>query len=103
MRINLKDNGLLKISDKKIKKHLKFSALSLQDIYGRELIFRKVFDVFQFREFFVQEVFIDKPLPAELDFIKKTKNLSRSTVNQLESARRYWVNTPLSGIRQIDQ
>ena len=100
IKINLENNPLGIRSNKDIKKHLKYEIYNLKDIYDRELNIEEVLNVFQFREFFVQEVFINKELPENLEFVKKVKNLSKSEINKLDKASRYWVNTPLKEIKE---
>jgi len=98
IKIIVKGNPLGNINSRDLKRHLKYEIYNLEDIYGRTLNVEEVLDVYQFREFFVQEVFPDRVLPINLEFVKKAKNLTKSKINDLDKASRYWVNTPLKEI-----
>ena len=49
----------------------------------------------QYREFFVQEIFENKKLPVQKNFIDKSLPLSQSLVTPLKLENDYWMNTPL--------
>ncbi|WP_299767567.1 carboxypeptidase-like regulatory domain-containing protein [uncultured Dokdonia sp.] len=100
IKINLKNTDLLKLSNRNIKNHLKYEIYNLKDVYGRDINQVDVFDVYQFREFFIQEVFVDKEIPDDLEFVEKSKNLTKSKINTLDNVSRYWINTPLRKIKE---
>ena len=54
----------------------------------------------QYREFFVQEVFENKRLPGQKNFIDKSLPLSKSMVTPLKLENDYWMNTPLKSKKE---
>ena len=61
---------------------------------------RKLFDApkikgYQYREFFVQEVFENKNVPYDTKSINKYRPLSEAEKVSNEDANNYWLNTPL--------
>lgn len=48
---------------------------------------------------FVQEVFPEKRLPENVEFVLKNKNSSKSKITNSKSASKYWINTPLKKIK----
>ena len=80
-------------------KHLKYELSGIEDVFGNEINVNESFDVYQFREFFVQEVFPRKGLPDDTQYIHKVKNLKKSTVYSTDDViKTYWLNTPLKKI-----
>ncbi|AXT18685.1 hypothetical protein D7030_06380 [Flavobacteriaceae bacterium AU392] len=101
MRVNLKDNKFSEeLSDEgNITKHLKYQIRNLRDVFDRKLNKTKELEIYQFREFFVQEVFPNKELPSNIEFVNKTLPLSQSKIHKFEAKNKYWINTPLQVIK----
>lgn len=67
----------------------------IEDINGR-LIYKEIKKpAYQFREFFVQEVFEDKELNSEIQVIHKMRPLSDAKINTLDNIDNYIINSPL--------
>ncbi|MEP3837277.1 MAG: carboxypeptidase-like regulatory domain-containing protein [Algibacter sp.] len=58
------------------------------------------FDVNQFREVFVQEVFSNKQPDSNLEYINKSQPLSYSRLNKMDNNLKYWLNTPLKKTKE---
>ena len=101
LKVTVNEKSLPKdgVENEGIIENLDYDIANLKDELGRKLEKSQILDVFQFREFFVQEVFTNKALPENIEFINKTKHLSESTVVNSKSALKYWVNTPLKTIK----
>ena len=72
-----------------------FEVANIKDFNGYKVNERKSIKMNQYREFFVQEVFDNKTLPIEQNFIDKRLPLSESKITPLELENDYWMNTPL--------
>lgn len=75
----------------------------IRNIY--DIIGRKLYDVpklkgFQYREFFVQEIFEDKKINQDNIFIDKYSPISEAKINNLKSTKSYWLNSPLKNIKK---
>lgn len=76
-------------------KHLKIDIKRVRDFNNR-LIYKRINKpAYQFREFFVQEVFEDKKLDSQIKYIDKFKPLSKSPINSLNNIDDYIINSPL--------
>jgi len=102
IKINLKKDQLPSEIEKsdEIMKDIKYLIFGVRDKFKRELNDKKILNIFQFREFFVQEVFPKKELQKNVEFVNKTKHLSESSIINSKSALKYWVNTPLKKIKE---
>lgn len=87
----IRDEEISTISISKMKVKIK----NIVDISGRNLGKTSIRDVRQFREYFVQEVFRNKPLNKEQYYVNKMAPLKTSKINILIKKNKYWVNTPL--------
>ena len=68
-----------------------------QNVYTYERTGEKIE---QFREFFVQQVNIDKVLPNDLHFMNKSLPISKNPINKIKDNKQYWINTPLKAIKE---
>jgi hypothetical protein len=75
--------------------YFKFDISNIKDINGFKIDERASLKMNQYREFFVQEIFENKELPAQKNFINKSMPLSKSPITPLELENNYWLNTPL--------
>lgn len=67
----------------------------IRDINGRKIYKEKNITIYQFREYFVQEVFKNR-LPSDgLIFAHPLRPISKSVVNDLKNKNSYILNTPL--------
>ena len=66
---------------------------NFKDIQGFEMGKSKV-EGYQFRELFVQRVFLNKELNTNLHYVKKGKSLRKALLNDL-NGEDYWLNSPL--------
>ncbi|EAQ42293.1 carboxypeptidase-like regulatory domain-containing protein [Polaribacter sp. MED152] len=86
------------IEKKEFTKNLRFEIKNIESKDG--LIINKPinFEFYQYREFFVQEVFQNKSLPKTKSFVDKNSPLSNSTQNAMDYKDQYWLNSPLKKI-----
>jgi hypothetical protein len=71
------------------------SLKRIKDLFGYEIYEIKSLGVNQFREFFVQRVNTNQPLPKDLDFMDLNKPIIKSDINNQTLADDFWINTPL--------
>ncbi|CAL2103829.1 carboxypeptidase-like regulatory domain-containing protein [Tenacibaculum sp. 190130A14a] len=83
--------NIKKIKSEKIKVFIK----KVKDIDNRRIYERNEKPVYQFREFFVQEVFENKHLSPNINYVDKLKHLSKSKLNTFENVDDYIINSPL--------
>lgn len=100
LKLDLKQMKSLGISIGKLDKSnfiedLDIKVKNLKSLSGHVVNVPDVFNVYQFREFFVQEVFENKNLPESTNFINKFLPLSKAVITPLELKNTYWLNTPL--------
>ncbi|WP_299520174.1 carboxypeptidase-like regulatory domain-containing protein [Winogradskyella sp.] len=74
---------------------LTYKLRRIRDVTGREIYGENTIEGDQFREFFVQKVNVNKPMPSELDLMDKNSLINESALNDFEEANQYWINTPL--------
>ncbi|WP_026775220.1 carboxypeptidase-like regulatory domain-containing protein [Polaribacter sp. Hel_I_88] len=72
-----------------------FDITNIKDINGFEIDQRTSIKMNQYREFFVQEVFEQKALPLQKNFINKREPLFKATITPLQLEENYWLNSPL--------
>jgi hypothetical protein len=72
-----------------------FDIKNIKDINGFKINERASLKMNQYREFFVQEIFENKRLPLQKNFIDKSLPLSQSVITPLKIENDYWMNTPL--------
>ncbi|WP_411768144.1 hypothetical protein [Winogradskyella sp. A3E31] len=96
LRLFIDDShGLYSNLGKEEMKYLNFMVRNLKDMTGREIYKPQVKIVYQFREYFVQEIFENKLLNTNLNFVDKMKPLRGQKLNKLEIKNSYILNTPL--------
>ena len=99
--VHIDKKSLEKINFKKEKNnpdygsYFSFEIENLKDLNGFKINERASIRMNQYREFFVQEVFENKKLPLNKDFIDKSLPLSKSKITSLKLENNYWMNTPL--------
>ncbi|WP_024771293.1 carboxypeptidase-like regulatory domain-containing protein [Aquimarina macrocephali] len=54
----------------------------------------------QYREVFIQEVFLGKKLEGDMRLMNKNSPLSEAAINPFKDKDKYWVNTPLKRIKK---
>lgn len=67
----------------------------IRDLEGKEIYEAKLLTGYQFREFFAQEVFPDKPLPDNQYFMMNDLPINASQQNESDNTQKYWLNSPL--------
>ena len=72
-----------------------FDITKVKDFNGNEIDKRASIKINQYREFFVQETFVNKNVPLQKNFINKDLPLSKSKITPLKLQNDYWLNTPL--------
>lgn len=82
--IKTKDMANLELLIKKVK-----------DIKGRLIYESSFINAYQFREYFVQEIFTNKNLDSELVYMNKQMPLKQSGINELIDVGKYIINSPL--------
>lgn len=71
---------------------------NIYDVADRKLFKSPEITGYQFREFFIQEIFESKLKPMSLEYMQKSKPLSEAPVNQNRNKETYWLNTPLKTV-----
>ncbi|SHG45314.1 peptidase associated/transthyretin-like domain-containing protein [Winogradskyella jejuensis] len=72
-----------------------FRIRKIKDVNGAKIYKRRRVVAYQFREFFVQEVFHDKKLNKNLSFISKVRPLFKAPLNKELDVGSYIINSPL--------
>ncbi len=110
-KIELKEVDLVKISlingtlpkfeelSKNSSKEFKYRFKKISDINNRKLNRKSIIKAYQYRELFVQEVFLNKKINSNSIFVKKLLPLSKSEINNFDEESKYWINTPLKKIK----
>lgn len=88
------DNTLSNVFNKDMA-DIDFRIKKLRDINGAKIYKRRRVVAYQFREFFVQEVFEDKEIDRQLQFISKVRALQKAPVNTKVNSEKYIINSPL--------
>ncbi|MDP5081886.1 MAG: carboxypeptidase-like regulatory domain-containing protein [Winogradskyella sp.] len=88
------DGERLEITEKNIKE-LSYTLKRIEDVKGRKIYKRNRIKGDQFREFFVQQIHLDKPIPKDLNFMNQNSPIKKATLNQSPEANQYWINSPL--------
>ena len=93
--LKIKISSNIEIDKSIFNKEITYDIKHLKDVHGR--IINKPEEVLadQFREFFVQEVFPNKTIEMDKEFVKKNAPLNRSRSHALDGKDVYWINTPL--------
>lgn len=103
VRVNISDfDGVLSGLQDKDLTNIKVKMKRLKDFTGAKIYKPKLITAYQFREFFVQEVFTDKMLRTDLSFISKVRPLDKAQINSLESKVDYIINSPLQEVDLIN-
>ena len=99
--IKLDPNQLKKLGMLKKKNNSSFNtrfSLKVKNVKDKDgnIIYKSpTFNFYQFRELFVQEVFIDKKLPEQTIFINKSLPLNKAKISPFSLNSNYWINSPL--------
>ncbi len=92
----LKDVAL---KDSLTEEHLTFEVSNIKDVAGNLINERTLKEYHQFREFFVQEVKPNTPMPTDSLFMDKRKPIFKDQpISRPENFGDYWMNTPLKTI-----
>lgn len=67
----------------------------VKDIKGRLVYESSFINAHQFREYFVQEIFLNKNLDDNLVYMKKEMPLKQADINELIYMEKYIINSPL--------
>lgn len=79
--------------------YFSFDIANIIDLNGFEIDKRASIKMNQYREFFVQEVFENKKIPVQKNFIDKNLPLSQSKITPLKLENNYWLNSPLKKVK----
>ncbi len=74
---------------------IRLKVKNVKDTNGKVLNRIPRFVLNQYREMFVQEIFPEKEINKNLQFMDKNIPLSESVINSFVDKHKYWVNTPL--------
>lgn len=74
----------------------------IEDVKGRVIYKGKIIEGDQFREFFVQQVNLNKSSPAGLNFMIQNSPIDRSLLNEFPDANQFWINSPLMNKKYRD-
>jgi len=85
--------------DEKVMSNVNYRIKNIEDSFGRKLGKLNMTTINQFREMFVQKVFMGKALPLHGQFINKKSSLSNTEKVNFKTKSDYWVNTPLKLIK----
>lgn len=96
IRINIADfDDLLKDLQPKDMIDVDFKIRKVKDINGAKIYKKRRVVAYQFREFFVQEVFPNKELNKKQKFISKVRSLDKARINNEIDPNTYIINSPL--------
>lgn len=70
----------------------------IKDVTGRNLYEKKSLTAYQFREFFVQDIFNNVEKPDNVKYVEKAKPLSEAEINNDDDKSVYWLNSPLKAV-----
>ena len=92
-------------SDKDIKSanytsNFTLDIANIKDINGFEINKRPSIKLNQYRELFVQEVFVNKKIPIQQNFVDKSLPLSKTIITPVNFKDAYWINSPLKKSKQ---
>ncbi|MFP4846571.1 carboxypeptidase-like regulatory domain-containing protein [Winogradskyella sp. PE311] len=99
VKVNMADWSLPDVDEETDMSQFTYKIKNINDISNRKLYDSPKVRGFQYREFFVQEVFENKERPQNVMFINKFQPLSKAELNDLDLAKSYWLNTPLKSKR----
>ena len=99
-KVAIEDWSLPDVDENTDMSQFNYRIKNIYDITNRKLFDSQKIVGFQFREFFVQEVFEDKERTEDVIFINKYRPLSEAKINALGLAKNYWLNTPLKQTRK---
>ena len=100
LEVAIEDLSLPDVDENTDMSQFNYRIKNIYDITNRKLFDSQKIVGFQFREFFVQEVFEDKERTEDVIFINKYRPLSEAKINALGLAKNYWLNTPLKQTRK---
>jgi hypothetical protein len=95
IRIYLENKRRYKLDYISKVKDLKIEIKNVEDLNERKIYVHYNNVAFQFREFFIQEVFPNKELDDNLQYIDKMKPIGKSVINTNGSFGKYIINSPL--------
>ncbi|WP_299525473.1 carboxypeptidase-like regulatory domain-containing protein [Winogradskyella sp.] len=98
-KIGIADWSLPGVDENTDMSQFTYKIKNIYDVTNRKLYESPKIVGFQFREFFVQEVFETKAQTENIIFINKYRPLSEAHINELGLAKNYWLNTPLKQTR----
>jgi len=75
--------------------NLELLIKKVKDIKGRLIYESSFINAYQFREYFVQEIFTNKNLGSELVYMNKQMPLKQAGINELIDVGKYIINSPL--------
>jgi len=75
--------------------NLELLIKKVKDIKGRLIYESSFINAYQFREYFVQEIFTNKNLDSELVYMNKQMPLKQAGINELIDVGKYIINSPL--------
>ena len=95
IKVNDYDGSLAQLSQKDMQL-LNFLIRDMKDSYGRGIYKTRTITAYQFREYFVQEVFKGKAITTDLKYMSKIKPLNEAQINyNLGNSTSYIINSPL--------
>tara|TARA_R110001606_G_scaffold372928_1_gene530171 strand:+ start:123 stop:1724 length:1602 start_codon:yes stop_codon:yes gene_type:complete len=105
--MNVKQLRKIGFLDKNITKeefnaNLRIDLKNIEAINGMIINEPSIFSFYQYREFFVQEIFENKNLPLEKKFMDKVLPISKAIQNPMNIKNEYWLNSPLKNTYKID-
>jgi hypothetical protein len=95
-KINLKKD----LENPNYANYYKFDITNIKDINGFKIDDRPSLKMNQYREFFVQEVFENKKIPLQKNFVDKNLPLEKTTITPAEFKDAYWLNSPLKKTKE---
>lgn len=99
VKVDIEDWSLPDVDEETNMSEFTYKIKNIYDTSNRKLFKTSKIRGYQFREYFVQEVFENKQSSQNLTFINKYSPLSEAEINSLEITKSYWLNTPLKSTR----
>ena len=99
-KVTIQDWSLPEVDENTDMSQFNYKIKNIYDITNRKLYDSPKIVGFQFREFFVQEIFEEKERNEDVVYINKFRPLSEAKVNTVDLSTDYWLNTPLKQTRE---
>ncbi|WP_296323053.1 carboxypeptidase-like regulatory domain-containing protein [Winogradskyella sp.] len=95
VKVTVKGWSLPEIDESTDMSGFTYRIKNIYDISNRKIFKTQQIKGYQFREYFTQQIFENKALPNNAQFINKYSPLSEAQIVEKSGVSKYWLNTPL--------